>query len=270
MLEQMMRRVLLFGSLAACSYSPAGSADNPATVDGMSGDAAGDAAGAVDAVVDTNNACADPITFVSSNNAVAGSGNSITVPSPSGVMQDDVLIAAVVFQADSDEQPGTLSTPTGWTLVRQESFGSDGGIGLATFTRTAIAVEPGTHAFVTSGGSKRFVVDILAYRAVDTANPIADVQSQSAASSTSIVAPSLSAPGCSMLVAAFAVRQATTIEPPVSMTEREDVNNTSGASITLAASDEFFVPAAGTGERVGLSAAAATQTIGQLIALRPH
>ncbi len=266
----MIRWGLLFGSLAACTYSPsAGPADNPATIDGM-GDAAGDAEGAMDGVADTNNGCSNPITFVSSNNAVAGSGNTITVPSPSGVMQDDVLIAAVVFQADSDEQPGTLSTPTAWTLVRQEAFGSNGGIGLATFTRTAIAAEPGTHAFVTSGGSKRFVVNILAYRDVDTANPIADAQSQSAASSTSIVAPSLSAPGCSMLVAAFAIRQATTIEPPVSMAEREDVNHTNGASITLAASDEFFVSAAGTGTRVGLSAAAANQTIGQLIALRPQ
>lgn len=262
-----MMRWGLFGSLAACSYSPlAGPADTPATID----DAAGDSQGTIDGVADTNNGCSNPITFVSSDTAVTGSGNSITVPSPNGVMQNDVLIAAVVFQADSDEQPGTLSTPTAWTLVRQESFGSNGGIGLATFTRTAIAVEPGTHAFVTTGGSKRFVVNILAYRNVDTANPIADVQSQPAASSTSIIAPSLSAPGCSMLVAAFAIRAATTIAPPVSMAEREDVNNTSGASITLAASDEFFVPAAGSGTRIGLSAAAANQTIGQLIALRPQ
>lgn len=222
-----------------------------------------------DASPDGPASCPNAIAFRSASTATAGSGNLVTVPTPAGVAEGDLMVAAVVFQADSDEQPGTLSTPAAWTNLRQDAFGINGGIGLATFTRTVTALEPATHPFSTTGGSKRFVVHVLAYANVDTTNPIADAQSGLATSATTVVAPSVSSPACGMVVGAFAIRTVTTLDP-MAMTERADVNNASGAAITLATADELAVGGGGTGSRSALAADGPAATIGQLLALRPQ
>ncbi len=253
-----MGRLVVWMLCAGCSYTPStgigGDSQIPDTqLDGVTIPDASDAAGCI------------PVAFRASSSATTNSTTSVTVGTPAGVIQNDVMIAAVLYEADSDEQPGQLATPTGWTLLRRDELSINGGIGMSVFSRVAAATESANHTF-TTGPSKRFIAVIQAYSGVDTASAIA-IASQTSTSSTSIVAPNVTGATCGMLVGAFGVHAITTVQPPTSMTERAHLSNSNNASMTLEVSDELSTGGA-TGTRTALTSNAA-QTIGQLVALTP-
>lgn len=197
--------------------------------------------------------------------AASGSGTSIDVQKPAGTTAGDVLVAALLYESDGDEPVGTISSPAGWTQVQRNTHGGNGSIGQTIYVKVAAANEPATHRF-TTGPSKRFIAVMHAYSGVDTASPVVMQVGSHDGASTTIATPAMTVPPCSMVVAAFGTQSIATVTPPGPLTERHELANNSGATITLATADGIM------GGATGMLSAMASQsglTIGQAIALRP-
>ncbi len=104
------------------------------------------------------------ISFVSSgNNSRAGNGN-ITPTLPPGWQIDDIFICAI---ASRDNVNSTM--PPGWIAI---GAGTNNGANLRTTTFYKIAISGDTNPTVTHPGGNNIEATIVAYRNVDTTNPI--------------------------------------------------------------------------------------------------
>jgi hypothetical protein len=81
-------------------------------------------------------AAAPALRSVSTNDT---KGNAFTAAAPAGETAGDVLIA--VLQANG---PGTVSAPTGWTLIGSTSFGADA---TYSYSRVAGSAEPTSYTW---------------------------------------------------------------------------------------------------------------------------
>jgi hypothetical protein len=195
----------------------------------------------------------------SANNATA---TSLVIPTPSGVVSGDVMLATVAARGAP-----TITAPAGWTLVRLDINATT--MRQAVFVKTAGA-EPGSYTFSLSSAQSA-TGGIVAYSGVDGSNPIDAHGGQINAASTSITAPSITTGGPDrMVVGFFGTAALTTIGPPASMTERFDqtVPATNQYKVTGEASDAPLAAAGATGQRTALAANSAAN-VGQLVALRP-
>jgi hypothetical protein len=92
---------------------------------------------------------------------------SLSIPTPTGRVAGDVMIAAIGFNNSS----AAITPPAGWTLVRRTDNSAATANSLAVYRRTAVTGEPSSHAFAVAGGN--FLVGgIQSFSGVDTANPI--------------------------------------------------------------------------------------------------
>lgn len=128
------------------------------------------------------------ISFVASTRSPAWTGSanntsSVTISKPTGVANGDVMLAYC--------QSGnvTHSAPAGWTLVSQ--YQNTGSVLTSTIFYKVAASEGASYTFTDDGGDLTpMCVQILAYRGVDTTNPI-DVHTEAqTAGTTSSSAPS--------------------------------------------------------------------------------
>ena len=235
----------------ACSFS----ADLPAqggSLDAPKADAAGG---------DGSSASCTPALRGTSYSST-GSATSVTVLTPS-VQAGDAMLAIVLYQSDSDEAVGTISAPTGWTLVRSDSHGGVGAIGQSVYIRFAEAVEPPTHIF-TSGPSKRFIAIVQAYSGVKASAPIAAHEGRANVPSTMVTTPDLTVPECSMVVGAFGSRSLSTFTPPPLLTERLELTNNMSAMMSIEIADGIMAGATG---MLAATASTSAHNIGQAIAL---
>jgi hypothetical protein len=219
--------------------------------------------------------------FVASSQAM-GNSDSVTIAKPSGVQQNDVMIAAV--HAGWCNLAGPITPPSGWTLINQTSNTGSGcgssntGVQLATFYKVASASEPATYTF-TGNTIQEYVGGIVAYSGVNTINPINAVSNNGLQDSCA----SLRATGvtttaaCTRLVGVFFCSvnfSGNNIIPQGSMTERVDVGTTGNhpwGNENLAIADEAMTSAGPSGDRVAGLANCNSDgwvTGAQLIALR--
>ena len=129
------------------------------------------------------------ISFVAAATASSvGSGTSITVDKPTGTADDD-LVAVIVANINN----ATYSTLSGW--VKEAETSTPDNISLAVFTKIADS-EPSSWTF-TQSGTGWWGWASLAFRGVDTTDPVADASTGNAytTSDTNVRAESVTASG---------------------------------------------------------------------------
>jgi hypothetical protein len=183
----------------------------------------------------------------------ANSNTSVTLNVPSGVSNGHVMLATAVYAN------GTLTVPSGWTLVT-----SQGGFGVY---RRVASGEPASYTW-SLNTTDSLATACIAYSNVDTANPVDVSGSQSNGSSTSMTAPTVTTTIATdrLVFLGGAIGGSTTATAPGSMTERADAG-TGNANIYIA--DRALSSAGATGTYTA-TLAASRANIGALVALRPN
>src|SRR3712207_3353357 len=112
--------------------------------------------------------------FVANNTA----GTSVSPALPSGLADNDVLIAVIAYR-DGDTN---VSAPGGWTQLPagspQETGTGSADVGLAVYYRAVATAASESAPTFTLSLSQRNVGALLAYSGVDTSNPIDDSDGQ--------------------------------------------------------------------------------------------
>lgn len=223
--------------------------------------------------------CTSTCTYIASTQGI-GSSSVVTILKPTGVVTNDVMIAAIHSGWCG---ASSITPPAGWTLINSTSNTGPGcgstntQILLATYYKVATASEPSAYVF-TGSSSQYLVGGIVAYTGVNPSSPINASSTFGAQEAcANIVANSVTTTvACTRLVSVFVCSvnsSATNIVPQVSLTERMDAGTTGNhpwGNENLEISDESIITAGATGNRTaalsgcsGLSWA----TAGQLIAL---
>lgn len=187
--------------------------------------------------------------------AANGATGTITLSRPAGVQAGDVLIAHIALHTHSFNA-NPLPAPAGWTLVRVDT--DDDHVTAAAFYRVASGSEPAGYTFTNASGdtSQQVVGAIMAYRGVDTVNPVdAHGGTGTNSGSDTVEAPSITTtrPGARLLslVGVYGNDQGPAI-PPASMTERyegTEINESGVVEILGEAADETLVAAGASGTR---------------------
>lgn len=219
----------------------------------------------VDAVIERG----DPISFVASSSNAGGGGavSSLTIARPAGLVADDVMLAQINVRANICGAGGN-TPPAGWVLVANGCLNSGTALSQAVYYKVAGASEPAGYTWSFTSG--RASGGIAAFREVNSVTPIDVAGGQANASSTNIVAPSVTTTFANtMLVGLFGLARADAISPPAGMTEaydRASGGGPNGATSEAAYAAQAAIGATGTRTAVG---GAAAVTIGHLVALRP-
>ncbi|HEX9730119.1 MAG TPA: hypothetical protein VGA37_16605, partial [Gemmatimonadales bacterium] len=204
--------------------------------------------------------------------ALRPAGANLTINKPTGTVQDDVMIASVAVRPSSS----TITPPTGWTLIRTDTW--DSGITeiLSTYRKVAGASEPASYSWGLTA-STGAVGGILSFSGVDTTTPIDVSNGQQVNTGDDVAAPSVTTTVANtMLVTAHAVTSSGTSgsawTPPTGMTEAVDVSSSSGTggeSIELNYVLQASAGATGT-KTATMSAHDDAGGAAQIIALRPE
>lgn len=159
-------------------------------------------------------------TVAAVSNATGG-GTSVTVPVPTGTALGDLLVA-VYFQ-DNDGSFASMTAPAGWTQVYDSSgVATTAGLG-KVFTKTATASEGSTYVFPGNAGAVN-AVEVLRITGWNPAIPFAAGAVFSyvgVASTTSLVAPSVTLAGNGLLISGYTLTNTgvgSTITPAAGMT----------------------------------------------------
>lgn len=204
-----------------------------------------------------------PVVFRASSSAI-GTLGSLTVAKPVGVVAGDVMLAQFGARAFAS----TITAPSGWTLVRDDSLDvGGGGVQSAIYVKIADAGEPASYTWVSSQ-SARTGGGIAAYSGASGVTPV-DVTAAQTGTSTTPTAPGVTTTVDETYLATFFVaRQEPIVTLPGGMNDRWNLDSAGGAgSVGVGASDEARPVAGPTGSR---SATIATtfDWIGQSVAVR--
>src|ERR1043166_8305488 len=88
------------------------------------------------------------VTFRAASSAT-GSGSTVTIPKPTGISANDVLIAAIAFNNSS----ASVTPPPGWISVNRMDNPGTTSNSLLIYRRTASGSEPTSYAWTVSGGA---------------------------------------------------------------------------------------------------------------------
>ncbi|MCK5944553.1 MAG: Ig-like domain-containing protein, partial [Planctomycetes bacterium] len=217
----------------------------------------------------TLNVTAPGIALRGASSAGQGSGvTTLTLTTPTETVAGDVMVAAIAIRPYT----ASITTPSGWTLVRRSDASGGASNSLAVYTRTATSSEPSSHAF-TFSSSTGSAGGLLVFREVDASSPVAVHDGQSNASSLSHPAPSISpASADRMLVTAHGFSSAATWTPPSGMTEAADAASESlnALGISMSAHYELLSSSGATGARTAVASNDADTGNGIALALTPQ
>lgn len=204
-----------------------------------------------------------PVVFRASSSAI-GTLGSLTIAKPAGVVAGDVMLAQFGARAFAS----TITAPSGWTLVRDDSLDvGGGGVQSAIYVKIADAGEPASYTWVSSQ-SARTGGGIAAYSGASGVTPV-DITAAQTGTSTTPTAPGVTTTVDETYLATFFVaRQEPIVTLPGGMNDRWNLDSGGGAgSVGVGASDEARPVAGPTGSR---SATIATtfDWIGQSVAVR--
>ena len=194
----------------------------------------------------------------------------LTVNKPTGVVQNDVMIASIGFRSKA----ATITPPAGWTLVRRTNSAcctSDSA--LAVFRKVAGASEPASYTFdinVESGPLYAAAGGILAFFNVDTTNPIDVENGQATPSSLTHATPSVNVSLINtMLVTAHTFQGASSWTPPTGMTEMFDLTGGPQTAAQTTEASYALNPGKGwTGQKIATAASNADEGVTHILALR--
>ena len=204
-----------------------------------------------------------PITFraASSTANSSGAATSVTVSKPTGTIEGDVMIAALGWDAN-----GSITAPSGWTLIRSTLFNTDNNV--AAWYKVAGASEPANYTW-SQPANDDFSVGIATYYNVNKSNPINVENAQTNSASSNVVAPSVTTTVANtMLVFIGSIDHnnvGNTWTPPSGMNERVDQTN-KWTSIEIA--DVVQASAGSSGTKTGVTTDSQAN-VGHLIALNP-
>jgi hypothetical protein len=200
--------------------------------------------------------------FVQASVGPKVSAGRLTVARPEGTAAGDVLIAGV-----AEHEVGQITAPAGWTLIRHDEVDRD--VWLWVWYRVAGAAEP--PSYVWQVPDKAANGAILAYRGVDTAQPVVASTGQVNAgnSTSSIRVPSMDVGFVShTMLVMFATVEGPTpnnITPPAGFTERTE----RAVHPSTESSEMLFTGTGATGAKTAKAKAAASG-VGVIVALRPR
>lgn len=164
--------------------------------------------------------------------------NAVNIDKPSGAIQGDVLIAALVNSSTGN----SISAPAGWTERWQGSFMPIYGYQAAIFTKVAGSSEPGYYTFTTTEGY--FSGFISAYKDLTDFDTIG---TEAEGTGYSVTANSIN-PSTTAIVLHLTIDRDdgdTNYTPPSGFTERIDVDG--GNYFSWHLSDKEF-PSGATGD----------------------
>ncbi|MGH2500358.1 MAG: glycosyltransferase family 2 protein, partial [Candidatus Limnocylindria bacterium] len=207
----------------------------------------------------------DTIVFrAAASQVTPGNNSSLTVGTPAGTAQGDVMVAAIAVQGGSS---ATVTAPSGWTLVRRTDNSTT--IALAVYRKVAGPSEPASHTW-TFGADRRAAGGISAYSGVDTASPVDVEGGQSTSSGTSHATPSVTTTVANArVVTAHAAHANASWTPPAGMTERFDRVSSGGPQHASVEGNDAAQAAAGaTGTKAATSSSSGVG-VTHILALRP-
>jgi hypothetical protein len=201
------------------------------------------------------------VSFVAATSANnGGDGGALVIGKPAGVAVDDVMIAQITYESGTSV---TITVPPGWTLARRTDHVQD--IGQAIYHRTVEGTEG--PSFSWGLGGKKGSGGILAYRGLDTANPV-DASSGGVGQGTTLTAPSATSTTANgVLLALFGTKKNTSLSTAAGMTERYENQNSVGGLPSSSANEQALGAAGPTGSRSS-TAGESEKWVAQLVALR--
>jgi hypothetical protein len=205
------------------------------------------------------------ITWVSGSNTTYASRANTTITAPSGIANNDVMIARIVTAASSEAPDPTA--PAGWTQIGSTIDGTAGGFNLEARDYIKVASgESGNYTWTHSTASSQGWIGV--FRGVDTTTP----QDATATANTAFDTTTTTATGLTtatdgawlIFIGHDWAGNSNNLSPPSGMTERLDV------TLTYVATQEIATAGA-TGNRTHTnnSGGGSTFCSGRLIALRP-
>jgi signal peptidase I len=206
--------------------------------------------------------------------AVNGSAGTISLARPSGVTADDILVAHVVLHTHTFN-PDPIAAPAGWNEVRVDTDANH--VTAGVYWRKAGGSEPSSYTFTNVSGdtTQQATGVVVAYRGLDTSNPIDDdAGATDVTSSDDIVAPSVTSTRPSGRLLSFVGSYGNghgPATPPPSMTERYEgtvVSESSVIEILGEAADEVLGAPGATGTRTTTVPGSDTW-VAQSVVLRP-
>lgn len=206
-----------------------------------------------------------PAATVAFGAASSGTNNGglLTITKPAATVAGDLMVAQLGLRTSNS----TVTAPAGWTLIRDDSAPTGGGIQSVLYYRVAAADEPTSFTW-SSSANARIGGGILTYTGASTTAPV-DVANGQVGSNSAARAPSVTATiAQSFLATFFVARQQAFASLPGGMSTRWNLDTSGGAgSVGVAASDEYRSTEGVTGNRD--ASAVAMDWIGQSVILRP-
>ncbi|OYW84522.1 hypothetical protein B7Z17_03955, partial [Candidatus Saccharibacteria bacterium 32-49-10] len=210
----------------------------------------------------------DTISYRNSSSAGNAGATTVGIAMPTGVVQNDVMVAAITFQGGTGV---TVTPPTGWNLVQRQD--STTTLGQALYWKLAAAGESGTYTWTLSKSRKASGV-IMAYSGVNTASPIDISGGQANASSATITAPSVTTTVANdMLVGFFGENAGTAFTATTLGTSivASGFSTGTGKQVLTGTGGAYALQAAigASGTKTATTGTTAAVNIGQLVALKP-
>jgi uncharacterized repeat protein (TIGR01451 family) len=186
-------------------------------------------------------------------------GRTLSINQPSGVVANDVLVAAIYWD---NSAPTAITPPSGFTLIRTD--GSSANQAVSLYYHVAGDTEPAAYVWSASR-STGFSGIISAYSGVDTANPI-EVHAGATGTTSGATAPSVTSTidGDWLVDVWSAWTSNVTLGPPSGMTSRQSFNR----SDPLLLADKALGAAGATGTQTATTAPAPALWTGQAVVLR--
>lgn len=122
------------------------------------------------------------ITFVNSANAQQTAGATLTVSCPAGIQENDLLLAFIFVEDNSDR---ITSYPSGWTQLINTTVGTRA-IRQYVYYKLATSSEPTTYSWTLNASDESLGI-IQAFRGVDVLDPIGDYKTSTNTGSTNML-----------------------------------------------------------------------------------
>ena len=198
------------------------------------------------------------IGFVAASNANNGTGStSLSISKPTGVAQGDVMLATVTATGT-----GTVTAPSGWTVVKNTTQGT--ALRQATYYKVAGASEAASYSW-SLGTSRATAGGIVDYSGVNQTAPVDASASATGTSGNAVAASVTTSAAGDQVVAIASFATATTVTADSTTTERYDV---ASGSTTGEAADFAQSSAGATSAKTAEPAATASAWITATVALR--
>ncbi|MGH8753614.1 MAG: DUF6701 domain-containing protein [Burkholderiales bacterium] len=208
-------------------------------------------------------------TFLDSASGIT-TGTTLTISVPTGTALNHVMIASIGVTPST----ATVTTPSGWTLVRRIDNASATSNSLLVYRKVATATEPASYSWTLGGSPAGAAGGIQTFIGVNTTTPIDVENGVATASALTHATPSVTTTVANtMLVTSHTMASSASWTVPSGMTQAFDrasltVPNAAGQSIQ---GNYGFQQAAGaTGTKTATASGNADRGNTHILALRPN